>query len=51
MQIKTRYPFMSVRLEKIQKPDNDECGGELGGTGTFKFLLLITLMLMMLDEH
>lgn len=42
---------MSVRLEKIQKPDNDECGGELGGTGTFKFLLLITLMLMMLDEH
>lgn len=51
MQIKTKYPFMSVRLEKIQKPNNDECDRELGETGTFRFLLLITLMLMMLDEH
>lgn len=35
---------MSVRLEKIQKPDNDECDGEPGGTGTFKFLMLIILI-------
>lgn len=42
MKLKTRYPFMSIRLEKIQKPDNDKCGGKLGETVTFKFLMLIT---------
>lgn len=42
---------MSVRLEKIQKPGNDESDGELRGTGTFKFLTLFTLTFMMLDEH
>lgn len=33
---------MSTKLEKIQKPDNEKCGGELGETETFKFLIFIT---------